>query len=208
MEPVPASRRVDDEYGPFSHDDTDLLQDLVEKSARIQALLPECVGLSFTLLAEEITFTLVAPGVQPVFGSAAEAAGVRSTLTLPQVRDGDLLGVFDLYGTSPGSFDGLHSQIGMVLGVAPGAATRDDDLDFTTHALALRAPQIMRDGTNLAVAVAILSRWRALDVEQAEARLRGAAERVGIPLESMVSALLDVLIEPAPTERDDWPDPA
>ncbi len=208
MEPVPASRRVDDEYGPFSYDDADLLQDLIEKSARIQTLVPQCVGLSFALLADGVTFTLVAPGVQPVFGSAAEAAGVQSTLTFPLTREGQLLGLFNLYATSRDSFEGHHEAIGMVLGVRPAAATRDDDLGFSTHALALRAPQIMRDETNLAVAVAMLCRWRGLEAEQAEARLRRASQRVGISVEVMVAALLEVLIEQAPTGGDDWPAPA
>ena len=234
MEPIPASRKVDDEYGPFSYDDNDLLQSLVEKSARIQRVVPECVGLSLSLLAEGVTFTLVASSVQtalldaaqyvesgpgpqsiersrplaivdlenasqwPVFGSVASAAGIKSTLSLPLVRQAQSLGGFNLYATASGAFRGHDDKIAEILNVQGGGATEDDDLGFTTHTLALRAPQIMRDETNLAVAVAMLSRWRGLEVDRAEERLRGAAHRAGVALEDMVTALLDVLTDYTP----------
>lgn len=231
MEPIPASRKVDDEYGPFSYDDNDLLQSLIEKSARIQRVVPECVGLSLSLLAEGVTFTLVASSVQtalldaaqyvetgpgpqsiqkarplaivdleeaspwPVFGSVASAAGIKSTLSLPLVREGQSLGGFNLYATASGALRGHDDEIADILDVQRDGATEDGDLGFTTHTLALRAPQIMRDETNLAIVVAMLARWRGLDVAQAETRLRGAARRAGVTLDDMVTALLEVLID-------------
>lgn len=58
MEPIPESRELVEEYGPFVAGD--LLGQLQDLSARIRVLVPACVGLSVAMLDEDIALTLVA----------------------------------------------------------------------------------------------------------------------------------------------------
>ena len=58
MEPIPESRELVEEYGPFVPGD--LLGQLRGLSARVRVLVPACVGLSVAMLDEGIALTLVA----------------------------------------------------------------------------------------------------------------------------------------------------
>lgn len=42
----------------------DLVEDLRDMGRRVQAVVPDCVGVSLTVLAEELTFTLVSSGAE------------------------------------------------------------------------------------------------------------------------------------------------
>ncbi|MCW2816978.1 MAG: hypothetical protein JWN84_4433 [Nocardioides sp.] len=58
MEPIPESRELVEEFGPFVAGD--LLGQLQGQSARVRLLVPACVGVSVALLDEDIALTLVA----------------------------------------------------------------------------------------------------------------------------------------------------
>jgi hypothetical protein len=55
MEPVPESARLLDQLGGLDHG----LPGIATLGQQIQDLVPSCVGLSLTILEDEITFTLV-----------------------------------------------------------------------------------------------------------------------------------------------------
>lgn len=59
MEPIPETAAAIHELDAFAADD-DLLEQLVASSDRVRDVVPDCIGLSFTLLAQDVTFTLVA----------------------------------------------------------------------------------------------------------------------------------------------------
>ena len=58
MEPVPETSKVLRELAPYG--DVDLAADLDRTAHRVQAVVPDCVGFSLSLLAEGLTFTLAA----------------------------------------------------------------------------------------------------------------------------------------------------
>jgi GAF domain-containing protein len=58
MEPLPETDEALDEY--LEEDDSDLRQVLVDLGGRAVAIVPSCVGLSLSLVQENLTFTLVA----------------------------------------------------------------------------------------------------------------------------------------------------
>lgn len=63
MEPIPETSEAVEEFGPFT--DPDLLHELRERSDRVTALVPDCVGLSLASAQHGVTFTLVATSLQP-----------------------------------------------------------------------------------------------------------------------------------------------
>lgn len=62
VEPIPETIEVDDEFGPFSDDD--LLRQLLERSDRVKALVPDCVGMTLSSRAHGVTLTLVATSAE------------------------------------------------------------------------------------------------------------------------------------------------
>jgi hypothetical protein len=59
VEPLQETRDAIDELDPMDADD-DLLEQLVASSLRVRALVPDCVGMSVSMLVHRITLTLVA----------------------------------------------------------------------------------------------------------------------------------------------------
>lgn len=62
MEPIPETAHAVEEFGPF-HDE-DLLAELRDRAARVQQLVPACVGLSLASRRAGVTFTLVATSAE------------------------------------------------------------------------------------------------------------------------------------------------
>lgn len=63
MEPLPETTIAINELDAFAADD-DLLQQLLSSGDRVRHVVPDCVGLSFTLLSEDVTFTVVATAAE------------------------------------------------------------------------------------------------------------------------------------------------
>jgi GAF domain-containing protein len=59
VEPIPETKEAVEEFGPFTHGE-DLLDELVRKGERVRDIVPSCVGLSWALKENGVTFTLVA----------------------------------------------------------------------------------------------------------------------------------------------------
>lgn len=71
MDPLPETTEAVEEYGPFVPDG-DLLQELQELSDRVLAIVPELVGMSLTLVDENITLTLAATSLDSLRIDAAQ----------------------------------------------------------------------------------------------------------------------------------------
>jgi hypothetical protein len=70
MEPIPETRAALEEY--LELDDSDLGRTLAEMAAATSRIVPECIGLSLTLMREDLTFTLVASDEQMAVIDAAQ----------------------------------------------------------------------------------------------------------------------------------------
>lgn len=234
MELIPESLRADDWFGPFLVDDQDLLEQLTTLGHQVVALVPDCVGLSVSMIEHGVTFTTAGRGpvtklldaVQYVddgpcltamdagavvawsdtdvedperawhaFARATSSVGVASSLSLPVMRAGVVIGGFNLYASSDHAFDGHHETLADLLGAwAPGATT-NADLDFTTLDLARRAPELLRESTDLVVASAALARLLGCGGTEATERLRRAAFQSSLPLPVLASSIIAMLGE-------------
>lgn len=114
-----------------------------------------------------------------LFAQATAAASIASTLTLPVVVAGRVAGSVNLYATSRGAFTGRHEQIAEIFDAwAPGAVA-NADLDFSTRAVAERAPRVLGDQIRIQVALGILMKDQDIDVGTARALLNDSAQRAG-----------------------------
>lgn len=215
MKPIAETTEAIEEYGPFSQ--TDLIDELRDRAARVKELVPDCVGISLASSTHGVTFTLVATdqeiaaldAIQYLFGGpcvgaaegervieydvadaldegqwqhfarATSAATVASTLSLPVIADGTVVGSVNLYAASAKGFAGLHAEIARIFDAwAPGAVT-NADLSFSSRELARRAPHLLQEELDIQVAVGILV-GHGLDLDEARERISEAARRAGV----------------------------
>jgi GAF domain-containing protein len=117
-----------------------------------------------------------------LFAEATAAHAVHSTLTLPVLSDGRVVGTVNLYAASRRAFVGQHEQLAEVFGAWAAGAVANADLSFTTRKEAERAPQILRNQNLIDLATGIVAAQLGVDVDTAVARLRDAASRAGVSL--------------------------
>ena len=113
------------------------------------------------------------------FARATAAHMVASTLSLPILDDGSVVGTVNLYAASAQAFTGLHDELAAIFEAwAPGAIT-NADLSFSTRDTAREAPRMLRDSATVDRAARMLAAAADLTVEEAHASLREAARRAG-----------------------------
>lgn len=127
------------------------------------------------------------------FARATAVAGVASTLSLPIIHDDVVVAGVNLYASTPHAFDGHHDELAKVCGATAGAATTNADLDFTTRFEAAHTPDRIRADRLVDQATGALMSFLALDLDQAEDRLRAAATRAGISDAQMAQAIIELL---------------
>jgi GAF domain-containing protein len=125
------------------------------------------------------------------FALATAAKAVATTLTLPVLDRGEVVGTVNLYAASRGAFAGLHQEIAKIFGAwAPGAIT-NADLSFRTRETAEQAPAVLRATMQVEMAVGVLMEAESVDDETARSLLDEAAQRAGVPPAEVAEALLE-----------------
>ena len=137
--------------------------------------------------------------VWQLFGRGTAAVGVASTLTLPIMVDGVVVGSVNLYADTPDAFSGKHRRVAAVLGAWPEGAITNADLGFTTRRAARDAPRLLFERTRIEVAVGILVASRGITAEEARLQLAVAAQRAGVS----ETALARLIIEQVAGPQDD-----
>ena len=138
-----------------------------------------------------------------LFAQASAAKAVRSTLTLPIIREGRVTGSVNLYGGSGGSFTEHHQELAAIFGAwAPGAVA-NADLSFRTRDEARRAPERLADQRAVATATGIISEQLQVDLEAAREQLRQAALQASVEEAELARAVL----ESARSRSEDRPEP-
>jgi GAF domain-containing protein len=128
-----------------------------------------------------------------MFARASAAKGVASTLTLPIIEDGAVVGSVNFYGGSERAFSGHHEALARIFDAwAPGAVT-NADLDFSSRRTAEQAPERLREEHFVDVAVAMIVAAEAVDPDTALARLDDAAQRAGVTPVQLARELIDAL---------------
>ena len=116
------------------------------------------------------------------FARTSAAHGVRSTLSLPIVHEGRLIGGINLYAAAPRAFVGVHEALASALGASAAGAVTDADLGFSSRAAAVATPAAMADLRSVDLAVGILAARHHQDVDTDRTTLEEAAARAGISL--------------------------
>ena len=117
-------------------------------------------------------------------------SGVRSTLSLPLVEKGEVLGTVTLYGERIDSFTGREEEVAAIVGAwAPGATT-NDDLWFSSRLRAAAAPTLVAEQAAVDAAVGVAAVRLEIPTREARQRLREASARAGIPEATMARLLI------------------
>jgi hypothetical protein len=82
---------------------------------------------------------------------------VASTLSLPVLVSGYVVGSVNLYASSSDAFDGRHEALARIFDAwAPGAVTNAGS-PSTTRRVAERAPELLREDVDLAIASSVIA---------------------------------------------------
>jgi GAF domain-containing protein len=125
-----------------------------------------------------------------LFAETSAAAGIASSLSMPILREGRVIGGVNLYASSPEAFSGRHEQLALALDTDPATAIANADLSFSTRLRAAEAPSKIRDAQTIETAVGVLSALLGVAIDVARERLRKAAARAGIQEALLARVLL------------------
>jgi GAF domain-containing protein len=114
------------------------------------------------------------------YARASAAAGVATSLSLPIMDDGRVVGGVNLYASRPEAFTGLQDAIAEAVGADARLAVANADLSFRTRTEALEAPTRVREGGDINIALGIIAASQGVDIAVARERLRHAAAQAGI----------------------------
>lgn len=114
------------------------------------------------------------------FARATSETGIASTLSMPLVRSGDVVGAVNLYASVPDAFNGHHGSLADALGASADNAITNSDLTFSTREEAAKAPRELSDQFDIDGALGIIAGAKDVDIPTAKARLEHAAARAGI----------------------------
>ncbi|MGO4598930.1 ANTAR domain-containing protein [Terrabacter sp. 2RAF25] len=125
-----------------------------------------------------------------LFAQGSAAYGVRSSLSLPFLRQGVVTGGANFYGSGPASFRGHVEQLAELFGAWAPGAIHNADLAFRTRQQATLSVGNLREARLVDQAVGVLVAEGVSDPNEAETRLREAATRAGIPLAVLARAVV------------------
>jgi hypothetical protein len=174
----------------------------------IQRLVPDLVGVSLTLLEENLTVTFVEPGspaarldaLQLLRRSPSDAscepipppglqAGIGSSLSLA-ITDGNGAAL-DLYAASPNAFEGRTAALVTLCRASADATFTDTDLGFETRLRAAVAPVQVAESDDISLAVGLLAARLDLDSRDVDSMLRDTARRTGLRLVHLARYVID-----------------
>jgi GAF domain-containing protein len=238
VEPIPETVEALRQLTRFG--DETVARTLLQISRGVERIVPEIVGISLSIVEENLTFTMTATtgpvaemdGMQylaggpcdetlhtglphvyregdaddedrwQLFARATAAQGVGSTLSLPILKDGVVFAGVNMYASTPHAFDGHHEELAVVCGAWTDGAVTNADLDFTTRFEAAKTPDRMQAEFAVDQAVGALMSSSGLNLEEADERLRDAAQRAGISDAQMARVILE-LFTPSPRSDSD-----
>ena len=196
--------------------DADLVAVVADAGDRVAAEVPSCLGFSFCLGAEDLTFTVVATsedsavmdsaqylddgpclqagredvvvGIDDIldedrwqqFASTAAGRGVRSSLSLPVLDHGTLVGTVNFYAARPRAFRGHEAQLATIVGASAHEAISNSDLAFRSLDDAVVAPAHLEELAVIDQALGILAHSRRIGIDEARTVLHSAAARAGL----------------------------
>lgn len=125
---------------------------------------------------------LLDEGRWQLFAQSSAAAGIHSTLSIPVMDAGRVVGGVNLYGRTASTFEGRHEEVATIVGGWAAGAVSNADLSFSTRLEATRAPRRLHDLETVRAAVQVLVNDRGVSAQMAETKLYEAAAQAGIPV--------------------------
>jgi GAF domain-containing protein len=127
-----------------------------------------------------------------LFARGTAALGVASTLSLPVLSDGVVVGSVNLYAASAQAFAGHHDELARLFGAwAPGAIT-NADLSFRSRSVAEHAPDKLRGEYHIEVAVGIIAMQQHLTPDAARKQFTEAAQRAGVTEAELAGTIIEL----------------
>lgn len=127
-----------------------------------------------------------------LFAQTSAAVGVASSLSLPILGDGRVIGGINLYASTADAFTGHHDELAGALGSSASETVTNADLSFATRLQAARAPAHLRATQQIETATGLLAARYDQDPDLARSRLRDAAARAGVD-EALVARLMTLV---------------
>jgi GAF domain-containing protein len=137
-----------------------------------------------------------------LFAQATAAHAVRTTLTLPVMTGGHVVGTVNLYAASQRAFGGHHDELAEIFAAWAAGAVANADLAFTTRREAQAAPDRVARQFVIAMATRLTAAQHVITFEAAEALLRDAALRAGVSLSQLALEIVAAHEEQDPGETD------
>lgn len=125
-----------------------------------------------------------------LFAQATAAHTVRTTLTLPLMTHGHVVGTVNLYAASQRAFAGHHDELAEIFGAWAAGAVANADLAFTTRSEGQTAPDRVRKQFVIDMATGLTAAEHGTGIEAAEARMRDAATRGGVSLSQLAKEIV------------------
>ena len=137
--------------------------------------------------------TLLNEDCWAMFARASAVRGVKSSLSLPVLSQGQVVVGVNLYASTPTAFDGHHEQLAAICQAwAPGAVT-NADLAFSSRREAAATPGRLRDQSLVDQATGMLAEAQHLEISIASDRITEAAARAGITESQAAQTVIRVL---------------
>ena len=112
-----------------------------------------------------------------MFARASAVHGVQSSLSMPLLDQGRVVGGVDLYASTRDAFRGHHDELARIVSAHAPDAVQDADLSFSTRERAAAAPGVLAAQADIDMAVGLIAASQGVDTETALERLRDAAAR-------------------------------
>jgi len=118
-------------------------------------------------------------------------AGVASSLSMPVLRDGEVVGDINLYASEPSAFDGHHEDLAAACGAWAGGAVMNADLDFTSRLRAAATPARMRETAAVDIASGLVAEYLGTDLATTVQRIANGARRAGVGVSELARFIID-----------------
>jgi len=125
-----------------------------------------------------------------LFARASVASGIASSLSLPIVQHGSVVGGINLYASSAGAFKGHEDRLAAALGASAQGAVADADLSFISRRRAALAPLQIRERNAVDTATGLLAARHHESTARAAERVADAAARAGLSQAAVARVIL------------------
>jgi GAF domain-containing protein len=114
------------------------------------------------------------------FAKGEAVVGISSTLSLPVIGDGRVVGSVNLYASTPDAFDGRHDELGLICGAWAGGAVTNADLSFTSRIRASTTHLRLKDRGVVDIATGYVAAYKDVEIGEAVTLIHEASARADV----------------------------